>query len=291
MLTLNGVYFGLTDTFERSAEVNLSDRIYAEFSPQEGGSVHFFLSEELLTVPPIGCEVYLLQDGVALYARDFPPTDFTLRPIAQARFDDCIVSVFQQGTVQLSIQTQKDFFTASLPSTFQKCALSMHADLLFIHSETHLAVFTKEGKRALYEEVTTFAVEGNTLHATLPLSDSLGRVADCAWNLSKDGCVLTQFTLRQTHTESDQEMGVEKELLAYAFFESILLGIDCAHFLAESLQPNAKQMVDFLGKFHAVTLTNDPFTCGLVREKAPRLFEVCRYTVKVEDGKIVDITT
>lgn len=293
MLSLNGVFFGVTDKFERFAEVCLSDRVFVKFTPEGALPIGFFITEELPSSPPVGCEVYLLKDGLAVYARDFPPADFTLRPVVQKRFDDTVVSVFWQGVLQMTLQTPTDFFTSTLPPSFSVCTLSKHADLFFIEGQNCLAVYTKKGKCVFMETVSDFSVQNDELNATLPLSDALGRVADCSWKLDENGCRQTKFNLRQTHT-AEGETAAEKiaeELLPYAFFESVLLGVNYAEHLSDALAPKADQLVDFLGDFKGVTLTNDPFTCGLVREKAPRLFEVAYYTVTVENGKIADIRT
>ena len=76
-LTVGGAYFGVTDTFERFAELSLKDNLYAQFSPQGALPIGVFLTEKLRTEPPENCEVYLLKDGAAIYAKDFPPADFT----------------------------------------------------------------------------------------------------------------------------------------------------------------------------------------------------------------------
>jgi hypothetical protein len=44
-----------------------------------------------------------------------------------------------------------------------------------------------------------------------------------------------------------------------------------------------------LGDFSAVTLTNEPTVCGLVRKKKERLFVVDYFSVTVENGKISDV--
>lgn len=292
-LTLNEVFFGITDSFERSAEVCLSDRIFAKFTPEGALPVGFFITEELLSSPPPGCEVYLLKDGVAVLAKDFPPADLTLHPIAQARFGDSLVSVYRQGAVQLSLQTSEGFFVSSLPPSFSSCTLSCHAELFFVEGENHLAVYTKRGECLLSEQVLSFEVNENELNAYLPLSDSLGRVAECTWVLHENGCTRTKFVLRQSRALNgeNEPQRIREELLPYAFFESVLIGADYVGFLSEELAAKASLLVDFLGDFKAVTLTRDPNVCGLVREKAPRLFEVAYYAVKTENGKIADITS
>ncbi len=292
MLSLNGTFFGVTDHFERFAEVNLADRVFAKFTPEGGLSLGFFLTETLLSTPPLGCEVYLLRDGIAVYARDFPPADYTLRPIAQQPFGDTLISVFQQGCIQVSIQSPLGFFTSVLPPAFAVCTLSKHANLFFIEGEKHLAIFTQAGECLLMEEVLSFSVTETELHATLPLSDSLGRTADCVWTLQENACTRTQFTLRQTraHDGSADTDKIAEELLPYAFFESVLLGVSPHDFLSAELADKADQLMNFLGDFQGVCLTDCPHVCGLIKEKAPRLFEVVYYTVSIENGKITDIT-
>lgn len=285
-LSLNGVYFGLTDKFERFADISLKDRVYVRFAPENALSIGFFLTEEIRFLPPEGCEVYLLDDGIAVYAKDFPPADFTLRTIAQERFENLLVTVFRQGKIQLAVQSDEGFFTDTLPDGFDVCKIALHSGLIFLEGEKLLAVYTRTGERALLEEVLSYAVENGTLRASLPLSDSLQRRADCAWELSEKGCERVEFTLRQAQESAEVP---EEGLLAYAFFESVLIGGDYAALLADGLKPEAEKLAAFLGKFESVLLTRDPKRCGLIRKKAERLFEAAYFTVETEDGKITDV--
>lgn len=282
-LTLNGVFFGIVDNFERFAEVNLSDKIFAKFTPQGALPVGLFLDDTLLTNPPPFCEIYLLKEGTAVYIKDFPPLDYTLTPLVQKRFDKNLVTVFRQGAVHLSLQTSEGFFLSTLPPSFAVCELSLHNGLFFIQAEKELAIYTKWGKRVFLEEFLTFSVTENKLNATLPLSDSLQRVAECTWELDENGLTQTQFTLRQSAERA------KSELLAYAFFESILIGAPYQDFLAEELQPEAEKLISFIGPFEGVTLTSDPYTCGLVTRKSEGVFELVYVTVTVDNCKISDI--
>ncbi len=283
-LTINGVFYGVTDNFERSAELTLSDRLYIQFSPEGAQPIGFFTSESLSQIAPDGCDVYLLKDGLAIYAHDFPPSDFTLRPIAQKRQGDTLVTVFHQGKTQLCVNTPENTFNAYIPPTFEKCSIDFYEDWIILSGES-LGVFTKECKPILVEKILSFSLEENTLRAALPLSDRLGRIADCAWTLSNGECKLTEFTLRQ----SPQENKVPPDLLAYAFFESILLKADYSAFLSDELQAESEQIVAFLGDFTAVTLTKNEKECGLIRNKGERIYEVAYFSVEIQDGKITDV--
>lgn len=286
-LTLNGAYFGLTDRFERFAEIDLRDRVFVQFTPEGAQPIGFFLTENLRFSPPPDCEVYLLKDGIAVYARDFTPTDLTLRPIAQKREGNCLVTVYAQGRVQMTVNTADGFFNATLPPAFSNCEIFFHAGLILLRSPDALAVYSKTAELLLHEKATDFQVDGEILRARLPLFDSLGQFADCTWELSDTGCKQTEFTLR---APKDSPAAIE-ELLPYAFFESALIGGNFKAFLCEELLPEAEKLRAFLGDFVAVTLTHEPLCCGLVRKKAERLFSVSYFSVEIEDGKITDVKT
>ena len=290
-LTLNGVFFGITDRFERFAEIDLADRVFAEFKPENALPISFFITEELLQKPPTSCEVYILREGVAVFAQDFPPTDFTLCPIAQERFGQNLVTVFRQGGVQVSIETEFGFFIASLPPSFSVCKLSTHADLFFLEGQNHLAIYTKKGECVFLEQILHFSADEKELNATMPLSDALGRVVECRFLLYENGCERTSFTIRQARA-FDGDTAQEKiadELLPFAFFESVLIGADFRALLSDELVNKADALRSFLGSFVAVTLTKEPNTCGLIRKRAERLFEVDYFTVETKNGRIIDV--
>lgn len=284
-LSLNGLHYGITNTFERYAEICLSDKVYAQFSPEGSLPIGFFITEEITETPPLGCEVYLLRDGIAVYACDFPPADFSLHPVAQAREQGILATVFWQGKLQLSIESLEGFFNATLPPSFDPCEVLFSENFVLLKGKNTFAVYTLQGKRLLLEQFTEFSLSGNTLNATLPLSDSLQRFAKCEWELTENECKRTAFSIVQA-SENNQP---SDDLLAYAFFECALIGEDFTPFLADELQPDAERIRSFLGDFIAVTLTDSPTVCGLVRAKKERLFAVDYYEVEVDGGKITDV--
>ncbi len=290
-LTLNDAYFGISDRFERFAEISLKDNVFVRFTPENAQPIGFFLNESVRFSPPTGCEVYLLENALAIYARDFPPSDLTLKILKQKRFEKNLITLFYQGELQLSIETEKGFFVSTLPPAFENSELIFESGVFILKTPNILAVYTLSGECALMENVISCSIEAGTLYAVLPLSDSLGRVADCAWELSEQGVTRTKCTLLQSRTksgESDPET-LKAELLPFAFFESVLLGANYASFLSDDLAPQADKLKGYLGDFCSVTLTDDPSVCGLVYKKADRLFEIVHFSVTLENGKITDI--
>lgn len=284
-LRLGGVYFGSVDTFERFAQITLSDHVFVEFIPENALPVTFFLTEEILHASPYGCETYLLRDAIAIYARDFPPVDHTLRPIAQLREQNLLFTLFSQGEVHLSIQTEENFFIATLPPAFCRAELSFVSGLLFVKSPEMLAVFNPSGERLFLEKVLSYSVENDVLSARIPLAENLGRVADCTYSLSQTACTRVSFTLLQSQTER------REELFAFAFFESVFIGADFEEFLSDALRAKAADIRAFLGEFTCVIPTETENCCALFYPKAENLFEARYFTLSVENGEIIDITT
>ncbi len=287
LLTLNGAYFGRTDLFERFVELSPKDNVYAKFSPQGAGDIGFFINESLRFSPPDGCDVYLLKDGVAVYANRFPPTDFSLRVITQARLNDTLVTVYQQGEIQVSVESAYGLFNATLPHGFFACKVIPFENLIVLEGENTVAIFNEKGEQLLCENVLSYEIHEDVFSAVLPLSDRLNRTAECAWKYENSCLSQIQFTLRQSGTNPQD---TQAELLPYAFFESVLIGADFAPFLSEELQKKSDFLKDFLGDFISVIVTDTPNVCGLVYRKAERLFDVRYFTATVENGKIADIS-
>ncbi len=282
-LTVNDVFYGVTDGFERSLRLSPADNLYIRFSPEGAHPVGFFLTEEIRRRPPAGCEVYLVKDGVVIFANDFPPVDFTLQPVAQKREGKLLATVFRQGKLQLSVEGEKGYFNATLPPSFANCGIEFRGELLLLKGKTTLGIFTQDCQPLLIENYLDYEIDGEVLRATLPLTGG-GRKAKCAWQLTENSCTLTEFTLQEEGRNPPSE-----GLLAYAFFESVLLKGNYADFLCEELQTEKEKIVAFLGEFISVTLTESPTECGLVRKKGERLFEVDYFSVEIREGKITDV--
>lgn len=285
-LFLNGAHFGSTSEFEKFIDVSPSDGIFAEFIPENALPIRFFITERLRFTPPDGCEVYLLKDGIAIYARDFPPADCTLRPLLQNRFDETLITVYKQGRLQLSIERDGKLFVATLPPSFLPQAIRKVRSFFLLEGNGQILLFNERAELLLNEAVIEFSFNEDGITALLPLSDRLNRIADCRFEFTEFGVKQTKFTIRQTGEHTAE---LPENLLPYAFFESVCIGADFTQMLSPDLLEKASELRKFLGDFLSVTLTENPKQVGLIYQKAERLFEVRYYTVEIENGKICDI--
>lgn len=283
-LRLGGLYFGQVDNFERFAQINLSDRVFVEFIPENALPITFFLTDEILCAPPRGCDVYVLRDALILRARHFPPSDFSLRIIGQAQSENCVATLFSQGELSLSVQTDKNFFIAYLPPSFYNSTVFFEQDFVFVKSENQLAIFNKACKLLFMENVLSYSFQDGVLTALLPLQECLGRTATCKYALSETEC-------KRIDCKLSAPRGEYGELLAFAFFESLLIGADCKDFLCDDMQSKIADIRAFLGNFTAILPTDEKNCCVLFYQKQENLFEGKYFTLSIKNGKISDITT
>ena len=282
-LTINGVFYGKTDTFARCADLSLTDNAYAQFSPNGGAPFGFFITETLPFEPPRGCKVYRLKEGLGIYAVDFPPSDYAFRVIAQQRQGNCLATVFTQGAPQVCIDSPRGLFNAYLPPSFADCTVHFHQNLLLLQSPTEVAVFNREGKFLLCKRAMKTTVEGDSLVLTIPLP--YGITAREVWQCFDEVCEKREFTPSSpcfVENPTDEE-------LAHEFFLRALYGGDFASLLHEDVRKDAEQIRAFLGEYFEVFLTDTPSVCGLLRKVKHNLYTADYYAVSIENGKITDI--
>lgn len=283
-LKVGGAYFGVFNDFEKFADVSLRDGLLVECIPQGALPVSFFLNEKLLDDPPSGVEVYLLTDGLALFVREYPPSDFVLRPVSDKRFSSTLVTLFRQGKLQAAIDSPKGVFVTAIPDEFERASIELNGKYILFETERALLVLSDEGKILLERQAEKRDLSGDELCVISPVCDSIGRRKKEVFSLGETFS-RTEYSLLVPETAR----AAEESLLVYAFFESILVGADVTPFLSPELREKVDSLREFLGEFSAVTLTNDPNAVGLVKRKRERVFEVRRYVAEIENGKIVDV--
>ena len=274
-------YLGVTNAFPKYATLSLKDGLFIRFMPENALPICFFLTENIRFSPPDKVEVYLLKNAILLYAKNFTFGDFTLTPIAQARYENTLVSVFKQGEVQLSIQSPNGFFVATLPPSFEHCSIQKSENFFLIKSEKQLLVFSENGRRVLSENCQSYRLENSFLYLTAPLDDCYTRIAEKEYLFTETGCVLQKTTL------SDK---IGSAPLGYAFFESLLKGVNYDEMLSTELLEEKEKIALFLGDFVAVWFTEDINCYALIRKKSERLYEADYFSVVIENDKIAEIT-
>lgn len=285
---INGAYFGVVSSFERYAELSLQDAPFVELIPENGVSVRFFLSEEITQAPPERTEISVLKDGILIRILEFASTQSLLKPVLQKTTEEYSVTVFRQGEVQVSIQSNRGTFIAALPRSFEQAKEIFVVDkLVLVKTDDELCILGEQAKILFSKKILSFSLSDHTLSLTLPLFDRLQRRAFATYELD-DGIVRrTSFSVSEPSEKT--KTNEAEELLPYAFFEDLLIGANYETHLSEELKKNASSIPSFVGTFCGVRFTEKEGEIALVKKRGERLYEYFYYETKTENGKIVDI--
>lgn len=293
ILKLNGLYIGGIDLFEKHIEIDLSDSVLAEIVPGENlQPVNFFINERLLFAPPEYMDVYLMENEALIYIREYGNKSLNISVIAQTRFCGNLVTVFSQGGVYVSVEGG-DYKLYPLSNKFRSALLEEQTisglPVLAVRGGNSLLILSDSGKKIFLNDVES-ASFGNDLNVRIAFETCTAAKADCSYYYDGEKLVLQTSRTVETHKP-------EKNVLHFAFFESVLTCGDFAEYLSDELKPKANVMKSYLGEFVSVTVPTEKFyavhgdirAAGLVYPKASNLFEVKYFAVDIENSKISNV--
>lgn len=293
ILKLNGLYVGGIDLFERHVEIDLKDSVLAEIVPGENlQPVNFFIDEKLLFCPPEYMDVYLMDNEALIYIREYGNKNVKISVIAQTRFCGNLVTLFTQGGCYLSVEGA-EYSLIPLPQKFCNAVFEektlANLPVLAIFGGGALLILSDKGKRIFLNEVEN-AEFGQTLNVRAAFETCTAAKAVCEY--SYDGEKLTLISSKTVETRPP-----EKNIMHFAFFESVLTCGDYSKYLCEELKCKAASLKNYLGEFVGVTVPTEKFfsehpnvrAAGLVFPKAGNLFEVKYFAVDIEGDKISNV--
>lgn len=273
-LTVNGIYLGLVDGFERSVELEIEDGLLCTLSVPGCLPLSFRLDGDFLLNPPPQVAIYRTRRGIAVWMKDFCASDQTLTVLWQKRVNGCLLTLTRQGRLQLNFQSDSRFCVLPLPDRLSECEAYPCGGEILLESPNAFLLLSAEGE-ILADSEGRVEERGEVLRAEVPFHDAAGHTARMAWERGK--LVSCSIRTRREPTEAT---------VALCLFESVLIGADPAPYLDGSLSGKADMLREFLGKFCSVVLTEEPDLTGLVYEVRPRVFEVRYFRVTLTDGKV-----
>lgn len=293
ILKLNGLYVGGIDLFERHIEIDIADSVHAEIVPGENlQPVNFFINEQLLFQPPPYLDVYLMEGEALIYVREYGNKNVSLSLIAQTRFCGNLITVFSQGGVFLSSEGA-EYSLLPLPSKFIRAEFEEKTltgmPVLAVRGGNSLLIISDRGKRLFMNDVES-AEFGETLEIRAAFETCTAAKAECSYGYDGDKLSLLKSKTVETRPP-------EKNILHFAFFESVLTCADYVNYLDDELKAKAGALKDYLGDFVSVTVPTEKFyaehgdirAAGLVYPKAANLFEVRYFAVDISGDKITNV--
>lgn len=276
-LTVNGLYLGIVDGFERSAEIDPEDGVFCELLPSGFLPVRFRLDGEFLLSPPPQIKLYFTENAVAVYAFNFLRADQSMRVIRQERLGGDLLTLYMQGKLFVNLENETGFHIAELPDALENCTFFPRDDGYLLEGGGWFALLSRTGEKLVLSEGQVLERAG-ALKAEIPFRDCLSHTAVCVW---KQGA-LVSCTLRASREPTEATF-------ALALFESALIGADCSPYLSGELQEKAGSLKEFLGDFRSVVLTGERDRVGLAYERKERVFDVRYFRVELSGGKVSNI--
>lgn len=152
-----------------------------------------------------------------------------------------------------------------------------------------LCLISNGGKRIFLNDVEK-ADFGERLEITAAFETCTAAKAVCTYSYNGE-----ELTLCASKTVESRPP--EKNILHFAFFESVLTCGDYAEYLDDELKKKAGVLKRYLGEYIGVTVPTEKFyaehgeikAAGLVYPKAQNLFEVKYFAVELTDNKVSNV--
>ena len=276
-LSLNGVFLGMIDGFERSVELDPDDGIYAEIVPAGCQPLRFVIDQDFLFSPPPHINLYFSDSDVAVYAFGFARADQTLAVLAEYQLGGAHFTLYRQGEVYLRYENGRTHIIP-LDDRFEKCEIKEIKDGYLVTGTGAFLLLRRSGKVLVRSEGEVLEA-GEALKAEIPFHDAMGHTVVSEWR----GGELVSSSIRAKHTPTETTY-------ALALFECVNIGVDPSPYLHEKIRGQADTLKEFLGDYRSVVITDTPQRVGLVYERKERVFEVRYFDITLEDGKISNIS-
>lgn len=276
-LTLNGVYLGMIDGFERSVELDPDDCVHAEIAPAGCLPLRFVIDQDFLFSPPPRVNLYYTDCAVAVYAFGFLREDQTLSVKKEEQIGGAHFTVYRQGEVYLRYDNGRPH-VIPLDDRFENCEIKEINDGYLLTGAKAFLLLKRDGTVFVRSEGEVVEA-GRTLKAEIPFHDAMGHTVLSEWQ----GGELLSSSIRARRAPTEATY-------ALALFESANIGLDPSPYLHEKIRGKADSLKEFLGDYRSVVLTDRPERVGLVYERKERVYDIRYFVITVEDGKISNIT-
>ncbi len=299
VIKLNGVYYGLIGDAVKCVN-SLDEQTFVEICPISGkyNGVNFMLSKDFLTCEHNLVSVTDLKGGYLLKIKE-PTASGEFKIIAQQKYNDAVVTLFNDNGVKLSLETPNDFyadnfdFLVTSGEIFRVDTFSSPVICTVLHGKhDYLSAYLITDKiiKVFYDQVDGYSFSSG-ISTTKKYVDILKHTVTCEWALSN-----ATLTVKESHLTYGKELNLDKMpelLIPYAFFEELLVGGKVSEFLSDDMQKNERLLKGYLGDFIGVMpppTFRDVSQVGLIYPNGKNGYTVNYYKCAIENKKISNIS-
>ena len=299
-LKFNGIYFGMIKDTVKSCNFESEKVPLVEVLPlnAEGAFSFAFIPDgNFLGAPPENVSVTDLKGGFLIkLTRNFGKSEFSI--IAQEKYRDLIVTVFNENGVKLSLEKSDDFYAETLGYGVS----SAKFERFFLQNGEFIAVMTETAEKTLnvygitgkIQKVLEIPVSeysaANGFSTTQSFKDMAKHKVTINWEYSGESFKEASHTV--THGENYDAEKLPDQLLPYAFLEEFMCGGDTEWFLGGNVKEKSGMLKNYLGNYIGV-MPPPKFRAeneiGLIYSKSAHLYEVKYVTFQFENRKITNL--
>ena len=258
-------------------------------------NLNYILSDETLLNPPESIAVTDLNGGYLikfLYVKQKP-----LQILQQKEYGNIRVTVYYEGTLKISVETDKDFLieelALSISSVDTACFNLFNHTFIsaFFKERGYLIVYcTDDGVKKVFANNCVDFSYGGVLKTSQTFNDILKHTVTSSYTFKNGAFILQDSSVSSKRTYDKTRY--REELIPLLFFEELLVGGDICPYVTLSLSENKNKLYEYLGNYISVitppSFINSNYV-GLVYKKKENLFYLRYYKTEMENGLIKNI--
>ena len=298
VIKLGGIYYGKLDRTVKHVNID-GDVPFIEICPTVANerSFNFFLDQEFLCSPPANVSVTDLKGGYLIkFERNLFFPQFKL--IAQEKFPNALVTVFNENGLKISIETPNCFFIDTVPFITNSATIyNLNIDgkdcvAVFFNGEKNLVeVFSLSEK---ITKVFSRAVSSARFDCGLETEETFCDIAKhsvtSTWGFNQNSFI------EKTRTVKKQKdfclLDLNERIVPFAFLEELLVFGDVKEYLSTNLKDQSQKLYGFLGDFIGVfppPIFRKIDEVGLIYPNGERKYKVEYFTFEIKNHLIYNI--
>ena len=293
-IKLNGVYYGTISETIKNITIE-QEFVFLEVLPlvPEQHAINFMLDAQFLSCPPPNVCVTDLKGGYLIkFLKTYTGGEFKV--LAQEKYSDLLVTVFNDNGKKLSIETQADFYAE--PVSLELSNITFHRPK-FCHNLLAVAFKNKKTLLNVYDVSNKVSKVFSRLVDEFTLDDCF-TTTECFLDMAKhkltcswvyQGSIMQEKERSVTKSERFNASTLPEKLLPFAFLEEFLVKGNFTDYLSGSVLENASKLGGFLGNYVGVMpppIFRNIEEVGLIYHTGNNCYSVEYFTFETIDGKI-----
>lgn len=293
---LNGIYYGIISDAVKNIDIFEPEKTLVEIIPlnEKTSVIGFLLNQEFLTHPK-NATVTDLKGGYLIKILGYANSS-TFKIIAQEKYPNAIVTLFNENGTKLSIETNDCFFADVISFEVKNCKIEkFNLDgfdfiSLFIN-EKYLLIYliNKEIKKVYSERINDYSLDGR-LYTKKSYKDLAKHETETYWGFDGKSLIVKDRNINYSRNFNVETL--PDKLIPYAFIEEFLVGGDYLFYLSETVGKNADKLKYYFGDFIGI-MPPPKFRSideiGLIYPSGENLYNIEYFTFTLKNGKIDNI--